>query len=84
MPAIIVRLKPRRLANSTMKLSLMNAWTDTMRRGFQMTMMQALGRMQKTDWASLSTPKTVSALRGDSIIGPDGVLSVEIEPVEAM
>ena len=27
-----------------------------------------------TDWASLSTPKTVLALRGDSIIGPDGVL----------
>lgn len=27
-----------------------------------------------TGWAGLSTPKTVSALRGDSVIGPDGVL----------
>lgn len=27
-----------------------------------------------TGWAGLSTPKTASALRGDSIIGPDGVL----------
>jgi len=43
-----------RIGNATMRLSLMNAWTDTMRRGFQMTMMQALGRMQKTDWANLS------------------------------
>jgi hypothetical protein len=42
-----------RIANATMRLSLMNAWTDTMRRGFQMTMMQAMGRMQKTDWGSL-------------------------------
>ncbi len=43
-----------RAAQATMRLSLMNAWTDTMRRGFQMTMMQAMGRMHKTDWASLS------------------------------
>lgn len=43
-----------RLANSTMKLSLMNAWTDTMRRGFSMTMMAGLGKLSKTDWGALS------------------------------
>jgi hypothetical protein len=43
-----------RIANSTMRLSLMNAWTDTLRRGFQLTMMQAMGRMAKKDWASLT------------------------------
>lgn len=43
-----------RIANSTMRLSLMNAWTDTLRRGFQLTMMQAMGRMAKKDWGSLT------------------------------
>jgi hypothetical protein len=43
-----------RLANSTMKLSLMNAWTDTLRRGWSMTMMSGLAKMSKTDWAGLS------------------------------
>jgi hypothetical protein len=43
-----------RIASATMRLSLMNAWTDTLRRGFQLTMMQAVGRMRSTDWAALS------------------------------
>jgi hypothetical protein len=43
-----------RLANSTMKLSLMNAWTDTLRRAFSMTMMGGLAKMSKTDWKGLS------------------------------
>jgi hypothetical protein len=43
-----------RIANATMRLSLMNAWTDTLRRGFQLTMMQAMGRMRATDWANLN------------------------------
>lgn len=43
-----------RLANSTMKLSLMNAWTDTLRRAFSMTMMNGMARMAKTDWAALT------------------------------
>lgn len=43
-----------RLANSTMKLSLMNAWTDSIRNAFQMTMMGGLGRMSRTDWGKLS------------------------------
>lgn len=43
-----------RLANSTMKLSLMNAWTDTLRRAFSMTMMNGLAKMAKTDWPALT------------------------------
>lgn len=43
-----------RLANSTMKLSLMNAWTDSMRRAFSLTMMQGMARMSKTEWGKLS------------------------------
>lgn len=43
-----------RLANSTMKLSLMNAWTDTLRRGFSMTMMGGLGKLAGKNWADLT------------------------------
>lgn len=43
-----------RLANSTMKLSLMNAWSDTLRRAFSMTMMNGLAKLAKSDWAGLS------------------------------
>lgn len=43
-----------RLANSTMKLSLMNAWTDSLRRGFSMTMMQGLAKLSKTNWDDLT------------------------------
>jgi hypothetical protein len=43
-----------RIAAATMRLSLMNAWTDTLRRGFQMTHMQALGKMRGTDWGNLA------------------------------
>lgn len=43
-----------RLANSTMKLSLMNAWTDTMRRGFSLTMMGGLGKLSKIEWGKLT------------------------------
>lgn len=43
-----------RLANSTMKLSLMNAWTDTLRRAFSMTMMNGLAKLAREDWKALS------------------------------
>jgi hypothetical protein len=43
-----------RLANSTMKLSLMNAWTDTMRRGFSMTMMAGMGKLSGKKWGALT------------------------------
>lgn len=43
-----------RLANSTMKLSLMNAWTDTMRRGFSLTMMAGMGKLSGKKWSALT------------------------------
>ena len=43
-----------RLANSTMKLSLMNAWTDTLRNAFALTHMNGLAKMAETDWARLT------------------------------
>lgn len=43
-----------RLANGTMKLSLMNAWTDTVRRGFGLTMQAGLGKLSKTEWGKLT------------------------------
>jgi len=43
-----------RLANSTMRLSLMNAWTDTLRRAFSLTMMQGLARLSRTEWSALA------------------------------
>lgn len=43
-----------RLANSTMKLSLMNFWTDTMRRGFSLTMQAGLGKLAGKEWGKLT------------------------------
>lgn len=43
-----------RLANSTMKLSLMNAWTDSLRNAFQLTMMSGMGKLSRTEWSKLS------------------------------
>lgn len=42
-----------RIVNATMRLSLMNAWTDTLRRGFSLTMMNGLARLAKVEWDSL-------------------------------
>lgn len=42
-----------RLANATMKASLMNAWTDALRRGFSVTMMGGMARIAKTPWEAL-------------------------------
>ena len=43
-----------RIANATMRLSLMNAWTDTLRRAFSLTMMRATSKLTRTDWGNLS------------------------------
>jgi hypothetical protein len=43
-----------RLAAATMKLSLMNAWSDGLRRAFTMTHMASWARKLGTDWAGLS------------------------------
>lgn len=42
-----------RLANATMKASFMNAWTDSLRRGFSVTMMGGLARISRTPWEQL-------------------------------
>jgi hypothetical protein len=43
-----------KLANSTMKLSFLNSWTDGLRRSFSLTMMQGLSRMADKDWTKLA------------------------------
>lgn len=42
-----------RVANLTMKISLLNAWTDAMRRAGGMSMMGALAKLQPTAWNAL-------------------------------
>lgn len=42
-----------RVANVTMKVSLMNAWTDGVRRAFSVTMMAGMARMSRTPWDAL-------------------------------
>ena len=42
-----------RISNATMRLSLMNAWTDTLRRSFQLTHMAGIGRMAEKAWGQL-------------------------------
>lgn len=43
-----------RITNATMRLSLMNAWTDTLRRGFSLTMMNGLAKLSRTEWDKLT------------------------------
>lgn len=42
------------IASATMRLSLMNAWSDGLRRAFSMTQMAAFARKLGTDWGRLS------------------------------
>lgn len=42
-----------KLANATMKASLLEAWTDALRRGFSITQMGALGKLSRMDWGAL-------------------------------
>ena len=43
-----------KLAHTTMKVSLLNAWTNSLKRGFQITMMGALGKLHGKSWQALS------------------------------
>lgn len=43
-----------RVAGSVMKLSLMNAWTDTLRQSFAIAMMRGVERLRATAWDDLS------------------------------
>lgn len=42
-----------KLANATMKASLLEAWTDATRRAFGVAMMGGLGKMSRQDWGQL-------------------------------
>lgn len=42
-----------KLASATMKASFLEAWTDALRRGFSVTMMGAIGKLSRGDWATL-------------------------------
>jgi len=42
-----------KLANATMKASLMTAWTDALRRGFTLSHQAALGKLTRTAWGAL-------------------------------
>lgn len=42
-----------RLANATMKASLLNAWTDAIRRSFGITMMAGMAKISRTPWEQL-------------------------------
>lgn len=44
-----------RVANATMKVSLLNAWTDGVRRAFSVTMMAGMARIAKTPWEALDS-----------------------------
>lgn len=43
-----------KLANSVLKWSLLNAWTDGLRQGFTMSMNAGLAKMAKSEWGALS------------------------------
>ena len=42
-----------KVANSVMKLSLLNAWTDGLRQGFKMTLNAGLMKLARTEWGAL-------------------------------
>jgi hypothetical protein len=42
-----------KLAHATNKVSLLNAWTDSLKRGFQISMMGALGKVHGKAWAAM-------------------------------
>lgn len=52
-------------ANLTMKLSLLNAWTDALRRGFSVTMMGALGKLSRMEWGKLDAADRAHMARVD-------------------
>lgn len=43
-----------RLANATMKASLLSAWTDAIRRAFSLTMMGGMGKLTRLEWSALN------------------------------
>lgn len=42
-----------KIADATMRMSLLTGWTNAIRRGFSTAMMGGLGKISRTDWAKL-------------------------------
>lgn len=70
-----------KVANSVMKLSFMNAWTDNLRRAFQMTMMGGLGKMAGKSWGDL-TAWDRSHLGRKGITEADWDILTQVQPTE--
>lgn len=70
-----------KIANSVMKLSFMNAWTDSMRRAFQMTMMGGLGKMAGKSWGDLAEWDR-SHLGRKGITEADWDVITQVQPTE--
>ncbi|SEI79149.1 hypothetical protein [Achromobacter sp. NFACC18-2] len=70
-----------KIANSVMKLSLMNAWTDGLRRAFQMTMMGGLGKMSGKDWGALTEWDRAHMAR-KGITEDDWAVLRQVQPTE--
>jgi hypothetical protein len=58
------------LANATMKASLLSAWTDAVRRAYSLSMMGALGKISRQDYASLH-PSDRARLDGQGVTEKD-------------
>lgn len=59
-----------KLANTTMKLTLVEAWTNALRRGFALTMSGTLNTMRRTNWADLA-PGDQSRLKSSGVTEAD-------------
>lgn len=42
-----------RVANATLRASLLTAWTDAIKRAFSVTMMGAMGKLSRSEWGAL-------------------------------
>jgi len=59
-----------KIANATMKASLLEAWTDATRRAFGISMMGGMARMVKSDWKDLH-PRDLRALTAKGVTEQD-------------
>lgn len=70
-----------RIAAATMRLSLLNAWTDTLRRAFSLSMMQGLSRLSKLEWEAL-TPYDRERMQQKGLTADDWALMRSAAPVQ--
>ena len=70
-----------KLANTTMKMSLLEGWTNALRRGFSLTLSGTLERMRRTDWGSLHAGDR-ARLEANGVTEADWRIWQLAEPVE--